>query len=235
MQKSMCDSWRLDTVSAIVCARAVICNEHGKAQQIDFMHDSTFMHYLQGQHRLFRDVPVCQGPECITYVDLCEYIPSSHFTNTRPLSHSPASRISCSDQPDFDVSASALSDFQDDAEWSLQASRVPSVLSSLFTSPRVQICRGVQCIITTWTWHGPYSSLVRLTGANARTQSLTQMRYQMATLISACMTGTWVGRYPLSHAIVTWGAPCTVDCCEPKWLCMHDRTSRLSDRAAEND
>lgn len=47
------------------------------------------------------------------------------------------------------------------------------------------------------TWHGPYSSLVRLTGANAQTQSLSQMRYQMATLISACMTGTWVGRYPL--------------------------------------
>ena len=47
------------------------------------------------------------------------------------------------------------------------------------------------------TWHGPYSSLVRLTGANARTQSLSQMRYQMATLISACMTGTWVGWYPL--------------------------------------
>jgi hypothetical protein len=132
-------------------------------------------------------------------------------------------------------SFSALSDFQDDAKWLLQASRVPSVLSSLFASPRVQICRGVQCIITTWTLHGPYSSLVRLTGANARTQSLTQMRYQMATLISACMTGTWVGRYPLCHAIVTWGAPCTVDRCEPKRLCIHDRTSRLSDGAAEND
>ena len=116
-----------------------------------------------------------------------------------PLSHSPTSRISCPDQPEFNISVSALSDFQDHAEWSLQASRVPSVLSSLFTSPRVQICRGVQCIITTWTWHGPNSSLVRSTGANARTQSLTQMRYQMATLISACMTGTWVGRYPLCH------------------------------------
>lgn len=198
------------------------------------MHDSICMHYLQGQYRPFRDVAGCQGPGCSTYVNLYRYISSSHFTNTRPSSHSPASRISCSDQPDFDISVSAPSGFQDQAEWSLQASRVPSVLSSLFTSPRVQICRGVQCIITTWTWHGPYSSLVRLTGANARTQSLTQMR-QMATLISACMTGTWVGRYPLSHAIVTWGAPCTVDCCEPKRLCMHDRTSRLSDGAAEND
>jgi hypothetical protein len=199
------------------------------------MHDSTCMHYLQGQQCVFRDVPECQSPGRSTYVDLCWYISSSHVTNTRPSSHSSASRILCSDLTDFNISVSALSDFQDDAKWLLQASRVPSVLSSLFASPRVQICRGVQCIITTWTLHGPYSSLVRLTGANARTQSLTQMRYQMATLISACMTGTWVGRYPLCHAIVTWGAPCTVDRCEPKRLCIHDRTSRLSDGAAEND
>ena len=80
------------------------------------------------------------------------------------------------------------------------------------------------------TWHGPYSSVVRLTGANARTQSLTQMRYQIATLISACMTGTWVGGYPLWHRDQGYTSYLSEDC-KAKRICMHDRASGLSDGA----
>ena len=111
----------------------------------------------------------------------------------------PTPRILCSGQQNIEFPASTLSYYQDYSEWSLQASRVPaSVLSYLYTSARPNLQRRPVHHYD-MIWHGPYSSLVRSTGANARTQSLSQMRYQMATLISACMTGTWVGRYPLCH------------------------------------